>query len=233
MTINIASPNSNVNRDIEISDAMANHFSIPINHAHTILNQINGGMYDKWFAGKKDLVCIDFGSNVGLVSLYMLPACKRLYCVEPTPSHYELMKELLEANNGSTEVMLSKFALTGAEEEVVFATGHATENKVSSEDGYGSVKIKVQGKPLSWFVNDIGEDIDFCKCDVEGGEMKAITVDELKKVHGKIKVLFVEVHPAFGGGMESNTQELNNRFAEAGYETEMTDYQTIIATPKI
>lgn len=228
MIINIISPNG-INRDIELSDEMKNHFDIPINHAHTILNQINSGMYNQWFELKKDLVCLDFGSNVGLVSLYMLPACKRLYAVEPTPSHYALMNELLEANSGITEVNLSKFALTGTEEEVVFATGHATENKVSSADGYGNNKITVTGKPLSWFVDEVGEVVDFCKIDVEGGEMMAITTDELKKVQGKVNVFFVEVHPAFNGGMDGNREELVNRFKEAGYRVEIEDYQTIVA----
>ena len=54
-------------RKFAISNDMQNHFDIPINHAHTILNQINSGMYAKYFEGKKDFRCIDFGANVGLV----------------------------------------------------------------------------------------------------------------------------------------------------------------------
>ena len=228
MIINIISPNR-INRDIELSNEMKNHFDIPINHAHTILNQINGGMYSLWFEGKKDLVCMDFGANVGLVSLYMTPACKRIYCVEPTPSHYALMKGLLQANNGETEIMLSDFALTEKEEEVIFATGHATENKITSEGGYGNNKITVQGKPLSWFLNDIGEVVDFCKVDIEGGEIFALTEEELRFAHGKVKVFFVEAHPSNNYSMDSCMGALTNRFKAAGYRVEYSDYQTIVA----
>lgn len=126
MTIN--SPNGTPRNVLESFD-LRKHFSIPINHANTILNQINSGMYAKWFEGKTNLRCIDFGANVGLVSLYMLPACKELYCVEPTPSHYKLLKELLDANNKDCVIHYSNNALHSSNDKVVFMTGHSTENK--------------------------------------------------------------------------------------------------------
>lgn len=227
MNINILSPNG-TERTIELSREMKKHFDIPINHAHTILNQINSGMYAKWFAGKKNLVVVDFGANVGLTGLYFLPACKELYCIEPTPKHYELCKELLFANNPDTNVSLSDFALCDADEEVIFMTGHSTENKITSADGYGNGKITVPGKPLSYFLQNLDK-VDFCKVDIEGGEMLALTEAELKKVKSKVKCFFVEVHPAYNGGMEQNYKELITRFANAGYSIEGIDYQTFAA----
>jgi len=223
VNITIASPNKQA-RSVEISQAMQNHFSIPINHANTILTQINSGMYNRWFEGKKDLVCIDFGANVGLVSLYMLPACKELICVEPTPSHHVLLTELVK---GAT---YSPHALTGKDEEVVFITGHSTENKVSSADGYGNGKITIQGKPLKYFTSLTKSKIDFCKIDIEGAEMIALTSGNIASVKGKVKVFFVEVHPAYNGGMDENREELIKRFESNGYKVEVLDYQTIVAT---
>ena len=228
MNIQILGTDGNM-RTVEVSKAMEEHWKVPINHAKTILDQINSGMYERWFKDKNDLVCMDFGANVGLVSLYMLPACKKLYCIEPTPSHYELLKELLFANCGDTIVSLSDFALTSHDGKVTFATGHATENKVTIPSGYGSVKIEVQGKPLSYFIDNTMGVVDFCKIDIESGEMLAITVKELKKVYGKVKTFFVEVHPGYNGGMDGNREELVKRFEEAGYKTETVDYQTIVA----
>lgn len=226
MNIEILNHDGN-KRVVTISKAMEDHFAVPINHAYTILEQINSGMYKKWFEGKKDLVCMDFGANVGLVSLYMQPACRELYCIEPTPSHYDLLQELLWQNKGETVVVTYQMALAEKEGEVIFTTSHATENKITSEGGYGNVKITVQGKPLSWFID--GKAIDFCKVDIESGEMLALTVDELKKVHGKVKVFFVEVHPGYNGGMDENREEIIRRFQESGYRTETEDYQTVVA----
>jgi len=229
MQIQINTPNGEP-RNIEISRALEEHWNIPINHAQTILDQINSGMYERWFKDKKDLNCIDFGANVGLVSLYMQPFCKHLYCVEPTPSHMELLKELIIANKSESKYALTSFsnyALNGGDEEVLFAIGNSTENKMTSIDGHGATKITVQGKPLSWFIND--GVIDFCKIDIEGGEMLALITPELKKVYGKVKTFFVEVHPIYNGSMDSNREELISRFKEAGFETETIDYQTFVA----
>lgn len=219
----------NSTRIVPISKDMQQHFSIPINHANTILDQINGGMYAKWFEGKKDLVCIDIGANVGLVSLYMLPACKKLYCVEPTPSHYALLKELLGENQN---VHLSDNALHSANEKVVFMTGHSTENKITSKDGYGNGKIEVQGITLSTFLSVSGADrniIDFVKCDIEGGEIFALTNEELKKTRGKIRTFFVECHPSNNYGMDDCRNTLVERFIKNGYVIEKIDYQTFAA----
>jgi FkbM family methyltransferase len=220
-------------KEFQISDSLAKHWSIPINHAQTILNQINSGMYSRFFEGKKDLRCIDFGANVGLVSLYMAQFCKDLYCVEPTPNHFKLLKELLETNVEGCNIHLSSDALSGTNEPVFFMTGHSTENKITSVDGYGNGKIQVQGIMLSNYLSLSGADrepIDFVKCDIEGGEIFALTNEELKKTKGKIKAFFVECHPSNNYTMESCVEELTSRFKKNGYKVELIDYQTILAT---
>lgn len=229
MYILISHPNQNERLQIEVSDSMAYHFSHPINHGQTILDQINGGMYAKWFEGKHDLTVIDFGANVGLTALYFLPACKELHCVEPTPAHMELLKELIDANKTNQLVAYLPEALSGDYGEVIFMTGHSTENKMTTEDGYGNGKITVPCKPLSHYVNQCTGPVDFCKVDIESGEMIALTETELKKVAGKVNVFFVEVHPGYGGGMDENKAELMRRFEVAGYKTDTIDYQTFTA----
>jgi len=229
MNISIIGIDGNM-RTVEISNAMEQHWKVPMNHAQTILDQINSGMYERWFKGKKDLVCMDFGANVGLVSLYMLPACKELYCIEPTPSHMNLLQELLDANKGETRVTTHRVALTEKEGEVIFTTSHATENKITSEGGYGNVKITVQGELLNWFIDD--KIIDFCKVDIEGYEIFALTEEQLKLAYGSVKCFFVECHPSNNYGMDSCREELVSRFKNVGYDVEVIDYQTIVATCK-
>lgn len=229
MTIEINSPDGTI-RNVAISENLEKHWSIPINHAQTILNQINSGMYAKWFAGKKDLVCFDIGANVGLVSLYMLPACKELYCMEPTPSHFKLLRELIGTH---ANVHLYTQALAGINEDVIFMTGHSTENKITSIEGYGHGKITVQGVTLSSFLqasNAQKDIIDFVKCDIEGGEIFALTDEELNKTRGKIRTFFVECHPTNNYGMDACREELISRFKNNGYEIEVIDYQTFVAT---
>jgi FkbM family methyltransferase len=227
MNISIHNPNGKATV-IRCNAEMQKHTGIPINHVATILNQINSGLYDKWFAGKKDLSCIDFGGNVGLTALYMLPHCKQLIVVEPTPSHVALLKGNLQSIVSSEDVskcklIVSETALSDKDAPVKFASGHSTENKIGT---HGNHVITVPGKPLSWYVR--GE-VDFIKVDIESGEMIALTEDELIKVHGKVKTFFIEVHPGFNGDMESNVNELVRRFKKVGYKVCQEDYQTIIA----
>jgi FkbM family methyltransferase len=208
---------------------MQAHFSHQINHGQTILNQINDGMYAKWFEDKENLTVIDFGANVGLTALYFLPACKELHCVEPTPAHMELCKELIEANKTNQLVAYLPEALSNDYGEVIFMTGHSTENKITSLDGYGNGKITVVCKPLSHYVNQCTGPVDFCKVDIEGAEILALTLEEIQKIAGKVKTFFVEVHPAYNGGMDENKAELMRRFETAGYKTDTIDYQTFTA----
>ena len=213
-----------------ISTDMLKHFSVPINHAHTILNQINSGMYAKYFEGKKDLRCIDFGANVGLVSLYMAQFSKELYCVEPTPIHFKLLKELLDANCGECNVHYYDTALNGLNEPVYFRVNQSTENKIATVND--ATTIKVHGVTLSSFLqasNAEKEIIDFVKVDVEGAEIKIFTEEEIAKTKGKVKTFFIEVHPAYNGGMDENREEIKRRFIKCGYKVHEEDYQTIIA----
>jgi FkbM family methyltransferase len=158
-----------------------------------------------------------------------------LHCIEPTPSHYALLKELIGGMGADTNLTYAPYALTGTEGEFLFATGHSTENKVTSAGDWGSNKITVEGHQLSWFLahafsGSTAQHIDFCKIDIEGGEMMALTIEQLKFAYGKVKTFFVEVHPAFGGGMDENREELIRRFEHCGYEVEQIDFQTIVAT---
>jgi len=225
MQITINTPNGEP-RTIEISNDLEAHWKVPINHSQTILDQINSGMYDRFFKGKKDLVCMDFGANVGLVSLYMLPACKELHCIEPTPKHFTLLEQLL-SDKDVKAIFLRPYALAEKEGEVVFMTGHSTENKITSTDGYGNGKINVKAFPLSWYVQD--KEIDFCKIDVEGYENNALTEGEILKVRGKVKTFFVELHPGYGLGFAEIERELTRKFSHAGYIVEMLDHQTLVA----
>ena len=48
------------------------------------------------FKDQDELNLIDLGANIGLFSLYVSPACEKVFSVEPTPSHFELLKELVD-----------------------------------------------------------------------------------------------------------------------------------------
>lgn len=232
--ITIASPNGK-DRTIELSPAMQEHWRHPINHGQTILDQINEGMYARWFEGKENLNVIDFGANVGLTALYFLPACKELHVVEPTPAHSDILIRCMKDNiNPINDKVVSHYmCLADKEGLFTFMTGHSTENKITTPEGYGNGKIEIQGYPLSYFVNQFTEPVDFIKVDIESYEIMALTIENIKAVEGKVRVFFIEVHPGFNGGMDENRNELVDRFTKCGYSVETIDHQTIVATANI
>lgn len=230
MTITINNPNGEA-QQFDVPASLEAHWQQPINHCQTILNQINGGMYDRWFKGKSNLNVIDFGANVGLTGLYFYPHCDTLIMVEPAPLQSEILGGLFTKAHPEPHVwFLKQVALAEKERSVVFMTGHSTENKITTPEGYGNGKIEIQANPLSFFVQD--NKIDFCKVDIEGYEIYALSQEEINKVAGKVKVFFVEMHPYDGWGFETISKELTERFESAGYDVELVDFQTLVATWK-
>lgn len=226
MQITINNPNGEP-QTFTVPESLEKHWQQPINHCQTILNQINSGMYDRWFKGRIDMACLDFGANVGLVSAYMGMNSKLVISVEPTPSHFNILCDFLPKD---LKYQKNQSALTEKRTQFTFCTGHSTENKITHPEGYGNGKILVEGYTLSGFV---GPDIDFCKVDIEGYEIYALSQEEINKVAGKVKVFFVEMHPYDNWGFESMSKELTERFENAGYDVELLDFQTLVATWKL
>jgi len=56
------------------------------------------GIYNDVFNQKEDLVVIDVGANIGIVTDYMRPYCKKIYAIEPSSMHFEALKKNKEYN---------------------------------------------------------------------------------------------------------------------------------------
>ena len=59
-----------------------------------IINQFNDDFY-YFLRDQEELNVIDLGANVGLFSLYVSPIAEKIFAVEPTPSHFELLNEVI------------------------------------------------------------------------------------------------------------------------------------------
>src|SRR5438552_3109233 len=70
------------------------HYAKPSSYVDTLQEQIDNGMYAHLFEGKKDLVFLDIGANIGLVSIYAAPYCKRIIAVEPAEDVVPVLREL-------------------------------------------------------------------------------------------------------------------------------------------
>jgi len=163
---------------------------------YIITKEINTGLYDEpLFNGmfNNNPTVIDAGANVGLFTIYVLPMVKHVYCIEPTLSHFEVLRDLFGDSNN---VEIHNIALNNYDGKCNFkiTENNTTENKISSIDTGLSVKCLTL---KSFFEENSIKEIDLLKMDIEGGEdavlMKDPTVDAALNM---CNMVYIETHPA-------------------------------------
>lgn len=207
------------------------HLNDPKGFAQFIIRQINTErIYDVCLKDKKDLTILDIGANVGLFTLYAQDSAKRLIAVEPTPSHQYIFEKLTAE---STNVELAKAALCDTDGPVTFYISDENSTMNSIVNKYGR-SIEVEGLCLKSLLDKYGLDkVDFCKIDIEGSEMRAVTVETLSGVFDRIDQIFIECHatvPNFThADIIANRVKMEEVFAKVGYQTKVVNFDTIHA----
>ena len=112
------------------SHALAEHSCVD-----AIVSQFNNEFY-YYLKEQEELNLIDLGANIGLFSLFVSPVCEKVFSVEPTPSHFELLKEVVKLS-GKTNIEPHQLAIGTsdgecAEGSVWEALRFAYENKVTN-----------------------------------------------------------------------------------------------------
>jgi FkbM family methyltransferase len=184
-------------------------------------------MYKKILNNLQNLFILDIGANIGLVALHLLPNCERLICIEPTPSHFELLTDL----TNKTKIENINIALSDIDGEIdfYFSKTNTTTNsliKQSYHDEYKTIKTKT----LSTLIKDLNLDhVDFIKVDIEGSEMIALNEKELETVFDKVNSYYVEGHTIQKISSEENAKELVSRFTNVGYKVMYLTYDSFYA----
>jgi len=165
----------------------------------TLKDQINSGMYDHLFseicfidtAPKGDLVFLDIGANIGLVSIYAVPYCKRIVAVEPAPDTFS---QLYQNTLNYQIIETVQVALTPENAFVPFYVNDINFTASSTINTYGK-QIMVEGKTLrSLLLENNLTHVDVCKVDIEGGEGESLNFQELEHASSIIDMYFIEFH---------------------------------------
>lgn len=172
-----------------------NHVESNNSCAKIILNQINNSNLYDFLKGKTFDNVYDFGGNIGLFSLFIQPICKRLYTIEPTPSHLELLRIL---TNRFDNIWIIPGAINTYSGKTKFYTEdtNSTMNSLLQRNGES---IEVDCFSLNDLLT-LGDSTDFLKIDIEGFENELIKNEEFKNTLNKVKSFFIEVH----GDLENN-----------------------------
>jgi len=141
----------------------------------------------------KDLVAIDAGANIGLVTQFLRPFARKIYAIEPSPEHYQCLLAN-KAFNQWDNVECFDLALsdlngwTGLNRFNVNRTCNST---VFNRDTSDTVTVKTIR--LDTFLEDNKiEHVDLLKLDIEGAE--ELVLRDFASVAPKIDMIHVEFH---------------------------------------
>lgn len=204
---------------LNLSKEAQSHFDDERNCTSHMMDQIK----DNYFEGivtPNDKVILDIGANIGLFALHFTPYAERIICVEPTPSHMVIQKEILK----DTICEFEEAALSDY-------TGIAPLDLCSHNTTMNSLKY-ISGKHIivdSLTLKSLCRKyaltkVDFCKIDIEGSEWIAITEKTLEPVFDIIDKIFIEIHPP------ESRDEFKKRFEAVGYKVEYCKSDGLLCT---
>jgi len=152
------------------------------------------GVYIDILNGRKDMVIVDVGSNIGITVQYFRDHAKKVYAIEPLSEHFAALKRNKEHNNWDN-VEVFNVAIAGKDGEVTMyrAPGNRTTSSyVLTHQGDGE-QVKALAMDTFFEENKIDQ-VDFMKFDVEGADDDILRSEGFKKVCEKIKAIEVEFH---------------------------------------
>ena len=189
--------------------------------------QVASGMYDKLFADRHDLVFLDIGANVGIVSIYAVPYCKRIVAVEPSPDTFKVLKF-----NTKDYPMIEcvQAALTPVSGEHEFFVNDVNFTASSTVNTYGK-RIMVHGKTLMEIMDtNVLSHVDICKVDTEGAEGESLDYYQLYACRTLIDTLYIETHNCPKTTWEHKLGTIVGNLARCGYSRIEIDGMAITAT---
>jgi len=221
MKLNILGADGNL-INLNITDNNAEkHLNHPTSYINVIVNeQINRDkIYDFYFNGKSNLTIIDAGANVGMFSIHCSSVSKIIYSIEPTPSHFEILKSITKQFNNIKPLNCAIWKENTKLEFYEIGNNSTANSAVLS--GGASRKILVDGKTIKTIIeeNNIAH-VDLLKMDIEGAEFEILTEDFIKYCYNVIDNMFIEVHPVHGycGDFNSCQNRVKELFEKNNYK---------------
>lgn len=174
-------------------------------------------VYDQFLGDRENLTILDIGGNVGLFTFYAYPYAKKIYIVEPSKPHVEVINTMLEHNKMAGKVTVIDKAVSDKDGEATF---YHNENVTMF-----SLKEEVNSKPEeketvptirldTLFTQYKIDHVDFMKLDIEGSEVDVVNSLGFKNVASKIDSMVIEYHQ----WARRNPSQLTTTLMDLGFE---------------
>ncbi len=179
------------------------------------------------FQGKRDLVFLDIGANIGLVSIYAVPFCKRIVAVEPSPETFE---KLVFNTNPYSVIECVDVALAPHYGPHEFFVNDLNFTASSTVNTYGT-KTTVTGVTLSDLleIKKLGH-VDVCKIDAEGSEDESLSWRQLESCQNVIGQYYIECHNTPTSQWEITIGNLVRMFSKLGYHKQTINGMALTAS---
>jgi FkbM family methyltransferase len=183
--------------DLSSSENYKNHAFAEHSCVDAIVKQFDNDFY-YYLRDQEELNLIDLGANIGLFSLFVSPVCEKVYSVEPTPSHFALLQELVKLT-GTKNIQPYNIAIGIGDGEAEFNI-HERNSTMNSfithrTDPHSGKTVTVQTRTLNSLIDSLDVDrIGFVKMDIEGFENEVVFEKSFEEALTKIDGLYVEVH---------------------------------------
>jgi FkbM family methyltransferase len=214
--------------DLSSSKNYKNHAFAQHSCVGAIVQQFDQDFY-YFLKGQEDLNIIDLGANIGLFSLYASPIAEKIYAVEPTPSHFSLLKELVELTERTNiEPLNLAIGMEDGESEFFVHEGNSTMNSFvkHTTNPHSETSVLVKTKTLNSLIDSLGLDtVGFVKMDIEGFENQVIFEPSFEEAVSKIDAMYVEVHDfEEAGKMQVNFNKIKDQFVSWGKTVEKLQF---------
>lgn len=207
--------------NIELSSqALENHFNIPTNCTKEILSQFNDQNYYEKFIDKNDKIILDFGANVGLFAIHVSQWAEKIYCVEPTENHFNLLT-LLTSKYSNIDRTQAEISNKTGKEIFHMSNSNTTTNSLLVRDG---ASVEVNSFSMRDFAKFKGlEKIDFVKMDIEGSELIVLDHDTIDFISTHVSKILIEFHI----NIQQSIDHFMSIFSSLGYATEQFAHDAI------
>jgi FkbM family methyltransferase len=196
---------------------------------HIMAEVYKDRVYDEFLKGRKDLTILDIGANIGITSYYFSQFAKKVYSVEPSLEHFDILSRMIKFNRldnvapicKAIYIKNDKLPLFHNKNKTMFSLHMAVRDPSLKEELVDCITID---KLLER--NKIDK-VDFMKMDIEGSEVEVVCSPGFRKSAPKIDTIVMEVHDWSG----RHPNQIKDALRSYGYnlDTLKTDANVIVA----
>jgi FkbM family methyltransferase len=151
-------------------------------------------VYQPALSGKRNLIILDIGANIGITVNDFIGHAKQIYAIEPESKNYEALEKNKTFNQwDNVKLIKAAIAEKDGEMELNLNPTNITTHSLITSHKHGSEKVRIITFETLFKENNI-EKVDFVKLDIEGYETIVLLGEDFKKMSSKINMIEIEFH---------------------------------------